>query len=65
MRLYDNAGGRCSLKLTRDGKAYIAVNSGRNAFESGKRIEEVEQQIAGEVRYVTDILDLLLGTFVC
>lgn len=63
LRMHAYTNGRCSLKLTRDGKAHAAIDSGRNAFEPGKRIEEAEQRIAEEICYVTDIIEMLLSAF--
>jgi len=63
LRLHEYTGGCCNLKITLDGKAFVAVNSDRDLFEPGKRIEEIEQQIMKEIRYVADIIDLLHSMF--
>ena len=54
---------RCSLKFTSDGKVFAAVNSGCDLFEPGKRVEDTERIIAEDIRYVTDILNILRGAF--
>lgn len=62
-RLHVYTKGRCSLKLTCDGKVYVAVDSGHSAFEPGKRIEEAERRIAEELSCITDIIDFVHGAF--
>ena len=58
--LMDGAFAPFSVCLRKDGRLYIAVNSGRGFFDAGKGRETPEQlrrRFAGELRWFTGMID--------
>ena len=52
------------LRFTKDGTVHIAIDSGRDSFELGPvgsiTYDSLEQRFLQEVRYITELLDLLI-----
>ncbi len=57
----EKSGGALHMCFTREGKVQIAIDSGRDAFEVGKKTDAalLREQFVGEIRFVTDIIDEL------
>jgi hypothetical protein len=64
IRLYDHTDVKCNLRAKRDGKVYAAVNINRKTFAPGNPIEGTRQKITGEIRYKTDIIDMIHNAFI-
>lgn len=62
INMANKSGGTVYLSFLRDGKMHVAVKSGRDFFELGKRnanVEELRQKFLNELRWFTDIVDTL------
>ncbi len=49
------------IRFMKSGKVHIAINSGRDAFEMKAKdsAEQMQKRFAAEIRYVTDLIDIL------
>ena len=49
------------IRFMKTGKVHIAINSGRDAFEynASESIEQMKHRFASEIRYATDLIDIL------
>ena len=62
LTMADKSGGTVYLSFLRDGKLYVAVQTGRDFFELGKsnaHVEGLRQKFLGELRWFTDMVDTL------
>lgn len=62
LTMADKSGGTVYLSFLRDGKAHVAVKTGRDLFELGNSNADVEglrQKFSGELRWFTDMIDTL------
>ncbi len=56
------AKGQTHMRFDRDGKVQIAINTGRDGFEVGKRVKNatlLRKQFVAEIRQITDMIDEL------
>ncbi len=56
------ARGQTHMRFDRDGKVQIAINTGRDGFEVGKKVKNatlLRKQFVAEIRQITDMIDEL------
>ncbi len=56
------AKGQTHMRFDRDGKVQIAINTGRDGFEVGKKVKNatlLRKQFVAEIRQITDMIDEL------